>query len=196
MERKLDIRLIVIRMLIGLTLTFPVLSSAEYDTEQLRVASRETAVEFMQALKARLMQAIQEGGPLDAIAVCNTDAPVIALEMSQQKGWYIARTSLKVRNTANAPDDWERSVLNDFEARKLEGEDPLKLEHFETVELEGKLTFRYMKAIPTDGGCLMCHGESIDGALAEKINALYPQDQATGFKLGDIRGAFTITQPL
>ena len=189
-------RLMVMRVLIGSALTLPALCWAEYDTEQLLASSRETTVEFMQTLKARLMQTIREDGPLEAIAVCNTDAPAITLETSQQKGWDIGRTSLKVRNPANAPDDWERSVLNDFQVRKLQGEDPLNLEHFETVKLDGKLAFRYMKAIPTDGGCLICHGEAVEGALGEKIRALYPQDQATGFKPGDIRGAFTITQPL
>jgi hypothetical protein len=53
-----------------------------------------------------------------------------------------------------------------------------------------------MKAIPTAAVCLVCHGETVEGALGEKIKALYPQDRATGYRLGDIRGAFTITQPL
>jgi hypothetical protein len=30
--------------------------------------------------------------------------------------------------------------------------------------------------------------------VTAKLKALYPGDLATGFKLGDLRGAFTITQ--
>ena len=181
---------------IGITLMLAVISCTRQDTGQLTAASREASLEFMQNLKATLQQAMQDGGPLNAVAVCNMKAPAIAQEISQRKGWEIARTSLKVRNQGNAPDDWERKVLEDFEARKSRGEDPATLEHHEIVRLNGKKNFRYMKAIPTAGVCLVCHGETIEGALGEKIKALYPMDQATGYNLGDIRGAFTITQPL
>jgi hypothetical protein len=53
-----------------------------------------------------------------------------------------------------------------------------------------------MKAIPTGEICLACHGESISPDVATAIREAYPQDQATGFSLGDIRGAFTLSKPL
>ncbi len=49
-----------------------------------------------------------------------------------------------------------------------------------------------MKAIPIQEPCMLCHGEVLSSAVKEKINDLYPQDQATGYTLGQIRGAFTI----
>jgi hypothetical protein len=49
-----------------------------------------------------------------------------------------------------------------------------------------------MKAIPTGGLCLACHGETIDPAVAGKIAELYPEDKATGFREGDLRGAFVV----
>ena len=109
------------RIFIAITLMFSVVSCTSQDTGQLTAASRATSVEFMQNLKATLQQAMQEGGPVNAVAVCNTKAPAIAAAISQQKGWNIARTSLKVRNPANAADDWERKVLDDFETRKSQG---------------------------------------------------------------------------
>jgi hypothetical protein len=42
----------------------------------------------------------------------------------------------------------------------------------------------------------MCHGSNIASPIAAKINKLYPNDKATGFKLGDLRGAFSITETL
>jgi hypothetical protein len=150
----------------------------------------------MQDLKAALQQAMKEGGPVNAIAVCNEKAPAIATEMSTRKGWRVARTSLKVRNQANAPDDWERTVLEDFEKRKAQGDKPEAMEHYEIVKNNGKQVFRYMKAIPTVEICTTCHGEQIGDEIAAKLKELYPADQATGFKPGDLRGAFTITQPL
>ncbi len=53
-----------------------------------------------------------------------------------------------------------------------------------------------MKAIPTGGVCLSCHGQRISQPVEAKLERLYPNDRARGYELGDIRGAFTITQPL
>ena len=107
-------------------------------------------------------------------------------------------TSLKPRNPDNAPDAWETKVLQDFEQRKAAGEDPAKLEYSEKIVSNGKEELRYMKAIviAADAPCLTCHGDKIDPAVGAKLKTLYPQDQATGYKQGDIRGAFTITQPM
>ncbi len=51
-----------------------------------------------------------------------------------------------------------------------------------------------MKAIPTGPLCLACHGETLAAPVAEKIGELYPADKATGFREGDIRGAFVVTK--
>jgi hypothetical protein len=59
------------------------------------------------------------------------------------------------------------------------------------MQHNGNKVFRYMKAIPTDDVCLMCHGEQIQENLSAELQRLYPNDQATGYKKGDIRGAFT-----
>lgn len=161
-------------------------------------ASRNAAKEFQGLLGGELKAAIAAGGPVNAIQVCNKKAGEIAADISQKHGWKVGRTSLKTRNTANAPDAWETKVLNDFEARKAKGEDATKIEYSEVVKQDGKNVFRYMKAIPIPEGapCLACHGEKIDPAAAAKLKELYPQDKATGYKQGDLRGAFTITQPL
>ena len=53
-----------------------------------------------------------------------------------------------------------------------------------------------MKAIPTQEICLQCHGENLHGEVVEQLANHYPHDQATGFAVGDIRGAFTIEVPL
>ena len=157
--------------------------------------SRAAAAEFMQTLKGELMQGLQ-AGPVNAIGVCKLRAPAIAGELGARKGWQVGRTSLKVRNPANTPDDWERAGLESFEQRKQAGEDPATLEYYAVVEQEGKPVFRYMKAIPTAELCLTCHGEKIDPAVVAKLAELYPGDQARGYQAGDIRGAFTFIEPL
>jgi len=148
-------------------------------------------------LGQELAQAMEAGGPTKAIEVCNEKAPAIAAEISRKEGWWVARTSLKLRNRANAPDAWEIAVLEEFEVRKAAGENPAELEHGEIVNVDGKKQFRYMKAIPTaERPCLTCHGGQIAPAVTAVLDRRYPGDQARGFKAGDIRGAFTITQPM
>ena len=160
-------------------------------------ASRAAAQQFGGALKEALQQAVQNGGPVSGIAVCHDKAGQIATDLSQKQGLLLGRTSLKIRNPANAPDNWELAVLRQFEARKTQGESVDKLEFFAVIDDDqGQKTFRYMKAIPTAALCLNCHGESLSVEVAAKLKELYPNDQAHGYKEGDLRGAFTIAKPL
>ena len=157
--------------------------------------SREVVKDFMQELKGELQAAMKAGGPVEAIAVCNVEAPKIAAQHSAARDWDVGRTSLKVRNPANAPDAWERKVLEQFQQRRAAGEDPQQIEHWEVVENDGQQQFRYMKAIPTGAVCLTCHGSNIAEPVAEKLDALYPADTARGSAEGDSRCAFSSVQP-
>ena len=186
---------IILKVLaLALVVMVPNVQAGDYDKEI--AASRETVKEFMQTLKGELQAGMKEGGPVNAISVCNLSAPAIANTYSVRNGWDVGRTSLKLRNPDNAPDVWERKVLVSFDERKRAGEDPMKMEHYEVVRKDGVSEFRYMKAIPTASLCLACHGEQLDSITRTRIEKLYPRDQALGYKQGDIRGAFTITQPL
>jgi len=158
--------------------------------------SRIVVGDFMLLLKTELKAAMKEGGPGNAIQVCKTQAPKIAEDISAKQGWRVARTSLKLRNPLNEADAWEVKVMQEFEKRKAGGEEIKKLEFAEIVSTDGKKQFRYMKAIPTGKVCLQCHGSKIDPDVMDTLKKFYPVDKATGFKQGDIRGAFTITQPM
>ena len=146
---------------------------------------------FATALQAALRQEMESGGPLQAIALCNMEAPAIAAAASRD-GWQVGRTALKIRNPANQPDAWEREVLQQFEQRRQAGEDWQTMEASKTSAGE----FRFMKAIPTGPLCVACHGAALSAPVAAKLTELYPQDQATGFQPGDLRGAFTLRKTL
>ena len=187
------------RLLTVFTLGLAAISLNGYaadDVDAEVAASRATVKEFMQTLKKELQAGMQEGGPINAVSVCNLTAPGIANTYSARNGWEVGRTSLKTRNPDNAPDVWERAVLESFEERKRAGEDPVKMEFYEVVDQDGSRKLRYMKAIPTAGLCLACHGEQVDSVTKTRLETLYPHDQAMGYQEGDIRGAFSITQPL
>jgi hypothetical protein len=151
---------------------------------------------FFGDLKGELQKGMKEQGPVGSIDICHKVAPHLAEAHSQKSGWEVGRTSLKLRNPDNAPDAWETAVLNEFESRKAAGEDPMKMIKAEVVEENGRQVFRMMKAIPTAEVCTKCHGTSIAAPVAAKLDELYPADQARGFEVGDLRGAFTLKKPL
>jgi len=156
--------------------------------------SHKIVKQFMGKLKGELMTAMKAGGPINALQVCNTKAVVITQNVSNEHKMDIGRTSLKLRNPINTADSWESKILNDFEKRKAAGEAVKPMEYAEVVDNNGTKQFRYMKAIPVAKPCLNCHGENVKPGVLSKISELYPTDKATGYKLGDIRGAFTITK--
>ncbi|MEZ5444885.1 MAG: DUF3365 domain-containing protein [Gammaproteobacteria bacterium] len=154
--------------------------------------SRELTREFQQRLKTELEAAIAQGGPVGAIAVCRERAPRIAAELSAASGASISRTALRVRNPANAPQPWQREAMERFEQRMAAGEPADRLELFETPDGQGA---RYMKAIPTGPLCLTCHGSHLAADVQSALREMYPQDAATGFAAGDLRGAFSVVWP-
>jgi hypothetical protein len=170
------------------------IAMAQADVKERMDAARAAAGDFGMTLIGALQKAIAAGGPVNAIGVCNLAAPEIAATKSAEKHMTIARTSLKLRQPKNAPDDWEVRQLQSFEQRKAAGESPAAIEIGEYVESDGRKLFRYMKAIPTGEVCLACHGSTLTPEVTARLKELYPADAATGFKLGDLRGAFTITQ--
>ena len=54
----------------------------------------------------------------------------------------------------------------------------------------------YVEPILTQPLCLTCHGDVQDPALLERIKADYPEDRATGFEAGELRGVFWIEYPV
>jgi Protein of unknown function (DUF3365) len=149
-----------------------------------------------QNLKKELKAALKSGGPVKAIEVCNTVAPSIAAAQSQERGLDVRRTALKLRNPDNAPDEFERKVLEKFVADIAAGKDPKALAYAEAVKTDDGTELRFMKAIPTGELCLKCHGGNVAPEVKAAIGKLYPEDQATGFKAGDLRGAFSVSKKL
>jgi len=157
--------------------------------------ARSAAASLGSALMPELNRALTGDGPIAAVEVCNVRAPQIAAGINRP-GLEIGRTALRVRNAANAPDEWERETLRHFKARLADGADPASLEAWTTATVDGRKLGRWMKAIPTAPLCITCHGETIAPELARTIEQLYPEDQATGFEVGQLRGAFTATMDL
>jgi hypothetical protein len=181
--------------MIFLVLTATSFAQAPDDTHaaSLRIAEgRAIAREFGAELKSALERAISERGPAGAIQVCREEAPRIAARLSQRHGVSVARTALRVRNAGNAAQSWQREVLGRFRGEIAAGADPESIEHFETRADGGA---RFLKAIVTAPLCTTCHGESLPPEIRRELRRQYPADQATGFCVGDLRGAFSVEWP-
>jgi hypothetical protein len=146
---------------------------------------------FSTELKTNLQRAIKEGGLSKGIEVCSVSAPDIAAKHSTQN-WQVKRTSLKVRNPLNQATAEELSVLETFESAKAGGKAVEELSYYQIQDEGGYRSHHLMKAIPTQALCLACHGENLSPEVTSVLSQRYPQDQATGFAEGDIRGAFSL----
>ncbi len=186
------------RTLASLLLAAASLPAMADDMAKYQEESRKVAKEFVSQLGGELQKEMKAGGPVAAIKVCRNVAPTIASEASRKNGWKVARVSLKTRNPLlGMPDAWEQKVLADFDQRAGK-ENPAAMEFAEVVtEPQGKF-YRYMKAIPVQEVCLACHGaeDTMAKEVKEALAADYPHDKATGYAVGQIRGAFTIKRPL
>ncbi len=183
-------------LLIAAALITPFASSLALagDDAQLGEA-RKVATSLPPKLLAALQEEINKSGPEGAIPVCKDMAPKMAGEISQQTGWKIKRVSLKARNDARAiPDAWEKAALEDFDKRAAAGEPPAQLEKGEKVDNE----YRYVKALPVQPLCLNCHGpaDQLTPAVKSALSQHYPNDRATGYSVGQVRGAISVRKPL
>lgn len=177
--------------ILTLMLTSSLALAQEAQYAEYQAQARALIQPFAQELLGTVKQAMAEGGPRNAVMACQTLAPAIAERHSLQP-WTVGRTALKVRNPDNQPDAWERQVLERFASAAAEGKPVAGLSHGEVVDGE----YRYMQAIPTGEPCLACHGKNIDKDLVAVLDQRYPDDQARGFALGELRGAFTLRRPL
>lgn len=177
------------RLSVALLLPLIGLSNASHaaSKEEIAAEGKQVIKSFAVELKTTLQAAVKEGGLAKGIEACSMDAESIASKHSKGQ-WTISRTSLKARNSKNVPDPWEAQVLADFERQLAEGKPATKL----VATLKDGDAFRMMKAIPTQGMCLACHGQSLSKDVKKTLLEKYPHDKATGYEAGQIRGAFSL----
>ncbi len=140
------------------------------------------------ALKTELQAHIKNDPTgLEALAFCTGSADRITQEVNAKLPAYakVRRTALQVRNDkVNAPDAIDTKIMNEYKTA-------IDTKTFKPTEIkvveEGNLT-RIYKPIITEAACLKCHGEHISKAIQDGLKSSYPQDKATHFKEGSLRG--------
>ncbi len=141
-------------------------------------------------LKTELKKALVTGmqkGPLNAINVCKTRAPEIAGALSID-GTKVGRTSHRLRNPDNKAPDWVTGVLQAY----------LSDEKDRAPQVVSLANNRegYIEPITIQPICLACHGGNLAADVATQINTLYPEDEATGFEVDDLRGVYWVEYPV
>lgn len=159
------------------------------------------ARDAFQTLSSQLMAALGRGGPTNAIPFCSTRALDLTASVGRTNGVVLRRVTHAPRNPANAATDEERTLIPTFQTRldetRREGQPPAAPEPVLRTNATGVVTW-YSPIVLSNPLCLQCHGDpsrEIAPATHESIRRLYPRDQATGFKLGDVRGLWRIDFP-
>ena len=170
----------------GAALMVMVFGSGTASTEGAEFAR---GAELLAPLKKDLKQALVSGmqkGPLHAIKVCKDKAPAI-LDSLAIEGVQIGRTSHRLRNPANSGRDWVDTVLQAYLSEESDRAPRL-------VPLpNGRMG--YVEPIVVQPLCLACHGKSLAPDIAAQIKEAYPEDEATGFDVGDLRGVYWAEYP-
>lgn len=161
-----------------------VIPSARPPSGPAKELARAAFQDFGGKLKSELQAAIAAGGPVQAVEVCHTRAPLIAQEVSTRRGIEMGRSSHRTRNRANDPTPALAAYLKKHAQKKA---DQVPVEVID--EGEHQLV---IAPIPTAPLCLTCHGnpETFSVELQETLAKYYPEDRATGFEEGDMRGVF------
>ena len=161
------------------------LAAADLNAQQ---AAQQTKAEqardgLGKALLAELTAALEQGA-VHAITVCSERAPALAEEKSKAFAVRVGRTSLSLRNPDNGAPEWAKQHVGAGQAAPA---------YFGGAGGE----FAALYPIRLMPQCLQCHGK-VDDLAPEVRDVLaknYPQDRATGFAAGDLRGWFWVEVP-
>lgn len=164
-------------------------AAAQEASARARAAARELGDHIRSLLAAELAA----GGFAGAVSVCAEKAQAETKRYAAEQGIRIRRVSLKARNAANQPDEWERARLTEWEDALKQGR-PLP-DAAEGAAPDG--AYRLLLPIRVQALCLTCHGshQQIPAEVKAIITKLYPEDAATGYRNGDLRGAFSVAVP-
>lgn len=171
----------------------------EQDEKKVIQIGENVSKKLLQTLKGELVKTLKEN-PEKAIDVCSQKAIPLTKKVEEEfnHGIRIKRTSFKYRNPSNAPNIHEKEALKYFE-EQLKETGKLPKYYLQKVENEnGKVYFYYYKPLKIKDVCIYCHGEKkyMDAKLYRKIKTIYPNDKATGYKVGDFRGVIRVAIPL
>jgi hypothetical protein len=112
----------------------------------------------------------------------------IGKKFYNETGYQLRQVSSKYRNPKNKPDKFEQIALTEF------GKDKDLSEYKGVDKIDGKKVLRYLIPLYIEEACLKCH--SAKENVPEFIQEDYPEDKATDYTFGDLRGAISVAVPI
>lgn len=164
----------------------------------LRAAGEAAVAVVGKQLITALNAALATGGPAAAVAFCHTQAIALttAPRPDQPRVLAVKRTSLRLRNPANAPDAAERLALDHVAKLVAAGQPPPPV-LVQRIEASGAAMpeWRVYRPIATKPECLVCHGDPAAQSpeLRTALQTRYPADAASGYTADQWRGLFRVT---
>lgn len=150
---------------------------------------QDLSSETQKVLGSNLMKAIKEGGAINALEFCNIQAYPLTDSMATALKAHITRVTDKPRNQANTANENELTYIASAKEKLSAGEQVSP----EIRVMDDKVIGYY--PIITNQMCMQCHGSENDQISEEtlaRINELYPNDQATGYGVGELRGIWVV----
>jgi hypothetical protein len=164
---------------------------APLDEAAVAARSAPIAQGFAADLRTQLQGALAAGGPINAVSVCQQVAPALAEAASEESGARVTRIAARHRNPAGGVPPERRAQYDELAAAPMADGAPAR-----RIWRADDGRVHFLSAIPmAEEPCSTCHGKDIDEDLAAHIESLYPDDAATGFAPGDLRGALLISWP-
>jgi uncharacterized protein DUF3365 len=145
------------------------------------------------SLSEQLKTALKSGGVEAAVRFCNAVALPLTDSLSSKHGAVIKRTSLKLRNSLNAPDSMETTMLKIYLQMSRMRNPVLVPKILEKNDTEIQF---YAPIVIKEEACLKCHGilgQTLNEEDFAIIKRHYPADEATGYKMNQLRGMWSIT---
>ncbi len=144
-------------------------------------------------LKSELQTAMTRGSVAGAARTCAELAQPLTVAVAAETGVSVGRASLRLRNSANAPPAWVAKWLQMHSPGHGPSEPVAVQEIVDTPE--GPVT-RVLVPISLEPLCMQCHGPKadIDRSVRAILDQVYPDDQATGYAVGELRGVLWATR--
>jgi hypothetical protein len=156
-----------------------------------RARGQAVAGELKKSLVGALTAAMGQG-VVEAIEVCHTEAPALTAALARD-GIRVGRTTRKPRNPGNAATGWHGDALGHFEALAASGPAALEGASFARRLPGGGIA--YAEPLVIGGLCLACHGATLAPEVETVLATRYPDDRATGYAVGELRGIVWVELP-
>lgn len=167
--------------------------SNKEEMESVVKTGQEVSVDLLKTLGKNLKKHMKAGGPIAAAKFCTTQAYGLteSVDGKYGKDVQVKRISLKDRNPANAAVGKEKVILESLDNLQKNG---VVLPPY-LVERVNKDTYKFYKPLAINKQvCLKCHGDiGKNQKLSQYLTKTYPNDKATGYSMGDLRGAVVVT---